>query len=167
MTEITSRTWITALKTDKNKESWTNQERISNLLKEYKGLAEIYTITHKPGTKQEHQHFLIIFKTPRKISTVANIFNVETHMISKCINKKSQLRYLIHADNPEKEQYNEDEVLTNSKHSYIEQTMKEEFTEMDIYRYLKENGIQNAYKLLPVANASKINNIIKLIKTSL
>lgn len=163
--ETQGRVFFTSLKHDKNEESWTNTERVEKLLKETKGSLEIYTITHKEEEeKEKHQHFVIIYKTPRKLKNVAKMFNVEFNFINKAISKKAQLRYLTHMDDEDKEKYSFDKVKTNSTKPYWQQVVQNEMSDNEIYEYIKVNGINKVGTLIGIVEINKLNNIIRLIR---
>ncbi|WP_234919873.1 replication protein, partial [Vibrio anguillarum] len=58
------------------------------------------------------------FKSPQKVHCIAKWFKVKDNNINKIKSKwVSALRYLIHANHPEKHQYNVDEVIANFDYS--------------------------------------------------
>ena len=85
-----------------------------------KGVAETYVVNHDKDQNDQgelveaHTHILLIYSTPRKISTIANAFGLETNFIEVVRNKVAMLRYLTHLDQPNKVAYDPKEVKTNS-----------------------------------------------------
>lgn len=70
--------------------------------------------------KKPHIHFIVEQDTPTTLSAIANKLGVRDNYLQFCRNFRSQMRYLIHADDPEKFQYNPEEVQTNlSKSKYF------------------------------------------------
>lgn len=64
--------------------------------------------------KKEHYHLLIFLKNQRTISSLAKELNIDNpNLINIVKDKKKAIRYLIHADNNEKEQYDVDNIQTN------------------------------------------------------
>ena len=165
----TGRIFTTALKHDKENKNWCDKERIMELLKEYRGTYEIYAIVHNKDVfeetgelKEEHTHFLIMTNTPRKIKTIANLLNVEENMINFAKSKKASMRYLLHLDNPEKYQYNELEIMTNSKTTYREQVEKGETTDKEIFETIMYNGVK--YTIMVYLNKVEMTKILTAIK---
>ena len=63
--------------------------------------------------KKAHWHLLLSFETKKSLSLIAKMLNVEENLIEVVNNYKSLERYLIHLDNPDKEQYKPSEVVSN------------------------------------------------------
>lgn len=76
-------------------------------------------ITHDLDTtengelKKAHVHWCGKRKTPAPISTIANALHIPENDIEYCKSWKYCLRYLIHADNPDKVQYDVNDVVAN------------------------------------------------------
>lgn len=72
----------------------------------------------KGDLKAPHVHLMMKFKSPQKVHCIAKWFKVKDNNINKIKSKwVSALRYLIHANHPEKHQYNVDEVIANFDYS--------------------------------------------------
>jgi len=145
------------------KPAWS-KDAINKLLEQTKGSVEIYAITHnkdsnEDGTiKEAHTHFLIKYSTPRKIKTVANLFNVKENFIEVCHNFKACALYLTHKNASEKYQYENKEVLTNSNTSY-EDLIWAEPGDKELIEEIINNG---ALSLVGKVNIFKLNQLIKL-----
>lgn len=63
--------------------------------------------------KKVHYHFYGKCPTPRSPQSVSNVIGVPLESIRNVNKWKSAIRYLIHADNPEKFQYEPDSVSAN------------------------------------------------------
>jgi hypothetical protein len=63
--------------------------------------------------KDDHYHFYIEFKNPRSLNSVAEDLTVPANMVCQVYSKKGILQYLTHQNQPEKYQYNPDEVVSN------------------------------------------------------
>jgi hypothetical protein len=75
---------------------------------------------HEPGeVKDPHIHLLFKFNSSRNLETVQNYFKdfeeLKGNSFEVIRNAYGSERYLVHADNPEKAQYNIEEVETNDK----------------------------------------------------
>lgn len=80
---------------------------------------ELAYITHDMDTtedgelKKAHVHWAGKRKSPCPMSTIANALKIPANDIEFCKSWKFTLRYLIHADNPDKFQYSVDGVTAN------------------------------------------------------
>lgn len=71
--------------------------------------------------KKPHIHWVGKRRTPAPLSTISNALGVPERDIEFCKSYKYSLRYLIHADNPEKYQYDPHLVTSNIPYiKYIE-----------------------------------------------
>ena len=101
------------------KPAWT-KERASEFVESNKGIFECYVVNHNLDQNEEgelieeHTHIVLIYSTPRKISTISNVLNVAPNFIESVGNKIGMLRYLTHKDQPKKHPYSDDQVITNS-----------------------------------------------------
>jgi hypothetical protein len=99
--------------------AWTDQQA-QKFLSDMKGIAEVYVVNHNQdknddGTlKTNHTHLVIIYDTPRKLTTVANILQVATNFVEYGRSKVGMLLYLTHKNDQTKYQYTDAEVKTNS-----------------------------------------------------
>lgn len=60
--------------------------------------------------KKPHYHVVFTFPNPRYLSSVAEDLGIPENYIERCLKLNSALRYLIHADNPDKYQYSLESV---------------------------------------------------------
>jgi hypothetical protein len=102
------------------KPAWDRQ-KIEDFLQSNQGIFECYVVNHDKDINDDgelvepHTHFLLIYETPRQISTIANVLGgVGANFIEFGDNKQNLLRYLTHKNHPNKYQYSDDDVLTNS-----------------------------------------------------
>jgi hypothetical protein len=97
-----------------------NDQQTKKFLSEMTGIAEVYVVNHNQdknddGTlKTNHTHLVLIYDTPRKLTTVANILQVATNFVEYGRSKMGMLLYLTHKNDQAKFQYRDDEVQTNS-----------------------------------------------------
>lgn len=109
-------------------------------IKEFDFYAYIY---HFPENEDDkHIHFCFRTNGTRKIKHVAETLGIEANNIQICKQNRSYLRYLIHLDNPEKEQYNADDVITNNRIFYDSfLTENQDFDILDLFKDME--GVQN------------------------
>lgn len=143
------------------KPAW-NSIKINDFLKKMKDTAVVYIINHdkdvnEDGTpKEEHTHLYIEYPTPRKISTVSNLLDVEDNFIEIVKNKKGYLRYLTHMDDEGKYQYHAEEVYTNNTSTYTAMVMGASMSDKEIAEYIAQG---RGLELLGVVSASKLRTI--------
>jgi hypothetical protein len=99
---------------------WTDQQ-VQEFLENNKGIFEAYVVRHDKDSDdhgelvESHTHVLIIYETPRQISTVAKVLgNIGANFVEIVDNKQTFIRYLTHKNHPNKFQYSDDDVFTNS-----------------------------------------------------
>lgn len=144
------------------KPAWTN-EQIQEFLNRTKGDIKVFIINHDKDYNEEtgeiveeHTHIYLEYVNPRKLSTVANLLEVEPNFIEIIRNKKGYLRYMTHMDQKDKHRYNADEVYTNSTVSYEITVLGNAMSDRDIAEYIVQGrGID----LLGVVSASKLRTI--------
>ena len=89
--------------------------------------------------KKPHIHWCGKRSSPSPISTIANALGVEENAIEFCRNWKYSLRYLIHADNPEKFQYAPDKVTANFPFAPLIEGKIETLNARQIYNFINAN----------------------------
>lgn len=136
------------------------------IINQLNGVAIVWSITHDKDIDENgaitspHTHFLIDYKTPRRVSTVANIFGVENNHIELVRNKHGMIRYLTHLDDDEKYQYDPDDVLTNDKITYLERILSSELTNSDIVNYFKQGRGLELIDIVPPAKLRAIQSLL-------
>lgn len=157
MSNISGRIFTTALKPAKT------PEEIKEFVSRLTGTATIYAITHDKDVDantgeivESHTHYLIEYDTPRKITTIANLFEVESNFVEVVKSKKAILRYLTHMDDSEKYQYSSDEVITNSPIPYNDVILGQNMSDKEIAQYISES---RGAELLGIVSASKLRTI--------
>ena len=139
---------------------WDNK-KIDKFIKSMTGSARIWVINHDKDTTgdgelvEAHTHFIIEYETPRKITTVANLLECQTNFVEFGDSKHALLRYLTHKDDPEKFQYSDDEVITNTG-NYSEQILAGILTDKQIAEIIKEG---KGYDLLGLVPVNKLRTI--------
>lgn len=86
--------------------------------------------------KKLHVHWCGKRSSPAPISTIANSIGVDENAIEFCRNWKYSLRYLIHADNPEKFQYSPDKVTATFPFTVVIEGKLEAFKARQIYNFI-------------------------------
>lgn len=153
---ITARTYSASLKP-----SWTREE-IIDLANKMVGSAIVFGITHDKDIDENgelveaHTHLLIDYETPRKITTVSNLFGVADNFIEVVKNKKGFLRYLTHLDEPDKYKYDSSEVITNSDIPYDLVLLGSNMTDKEIAKAIMEG---KGYDLIGIVSSSKLRTI--------
>jgi hypothetical protein len=98
--------------------------------------------------KKNHIHLLMTFSTARSLTTVKNYFaefsELKENSYEKINNMHGQIRYQIHADNPEKFQYYQFEINTND-------------VLLDNYFIEKKSGLQENTLFLQTLQSSAVN----------
>lgn len=147
------------------KPAWEHDE-IEKFLNDMKGTATVFIINHDKDTNElgelieKHTHVYIEYATPRKITTVANLLNVEPNFIELVKNKKSMLRYLTHKDDLDKYQYDDDEVYTNNSVSYRMTLLGNDLSDKEIAEYIIQG---KGMELLGIVSSSKLRTIQALL----
>lgn len=140
MAEKQSRIFLGVLYPDST--SYEIEKVISRLEDTFTDLAYI---THdmdvdEMGTvKKAHIHWCGKRSSPAPLSTIANSLGIEENAIEFCKNWKYSLRYLIHADNPEKYQYAPDKVTANFPFTAVIDGKLEALKARQIYNFINDN----------------------------
>ena len=160
---LTARVFIASLKP-----AWS-LEKMQKFVNSMTGTALVYMINHDKDKNSEtgeiienHTHLLIQYETPRKPSTVANLFEVESNFIEVCKSKKASLRYLTHLDDKEKYQYDSVEVIHNNTVSYDDLIRGQNLSDKEIAKYLMES---RGMELLGVVSSTKLRTIQSFINS--
>jgi hypothetical protein len=147
------------------KPAW-NEQQINEFLNKTKGDIMVYLINHDKDlnehgeTAETHTHIYLEYANPRKITTVANLLEVETNFIEVIRNKKGYLRYLTHLDEQDKHRYQADEVYTNHNLSYEMIVRGNSITDKEIAEYLIQG---RGMELLGVVPSGRLRTIQSFI----
>lgn len=153
---MTGRTFTVSLKPP-----W-ERKKIEQFLSSMKGSATVWAITHNEDVNdfaelvEPHTHFIVEYDTPRKLSTVANLFEVEDNFIELVKSKKSMLRYLTHMDNLDKFQYDGKDVLTNGVVDYDTAVLGASMSDKDIAEFIRQGRGFELFDLVPVSRLRTI-----------
>lgn len=153
---MTSRTFTASLKP-----VW-DEQKINDFLLNMQGTATVFIINHDKDTNENgeiieaHTHVYLDYPTPRKITTISNLLEVEPNFVEIVKNKKGFLRYLTHKDEEDKHKYNDDEVYTNSSVSYTATLLGNQLSDKEIAEYLRQGRGQD---LLGVVSSAKLRTI--------
>ncbi len=143
-----------------------NEEKIQEFLNKTKGDIIVYLINHDKDlneqgeTAETHTHIYLEYTNPRKITTVANLLEVETNFIEVIRNKKGYLRYLTHMDEKDKHRYQADEVYTNHNQSYEMLVRGNSITDKEIADYMIQG---RGMELLGVVSAGRLRTIQSIL----
>ena len=147
------------------KPAWSN-DKIQQFLEATRGDILVYIINHDKDNNdlgelvEPHTHIYLEYETPRKLSTVANLLEVEANFIEIIRNKKGYLRYLTHKDDLDKFQYDDSEVLTNSSVSYDLRLLGAALSDKEIAEYILEG---RGLDLLGIVPAGRLRTIQSLL----
>lgn len=96
------------------------QQKIDEFCKSMTGVAEVYVVNHDKDInddgelKEAHTHLLLIYDTPRRLNTIANVLQVAPNFVEYGRSKNALMLYLTHRNEPTKFQYPDEVVFTNS-----------------------------------------------------
>ena len=102
--------------------------------------------------KKPHYHVVFTFPNPRYLSSVAEDLGIPENYIERCLKLNSALRYLIHADNPDKYQYPL-EAVGGSLKSKLEKLLvdvSEEAQILSLIQFLDDTPAKVSYRDLLV-----------------
>ena len=153
---MTGRTFTASLKP-----AW-DTDQITSFLQQMEGVATCWIINHDKDINENgelcdaHTHIIIDYETPRKLTTIANLLQVETNFIELVKNKKKMLRYLTHKDDVDKYQYQDNEVLTNNDTNYALTIIGNTLSDRDIADYIIQG---RGLELMGLVSSSKLRTI--------
>ena len=153
---MTGRTFTASLKP-----AW-DTDQITAFLQTMEGVATCWIINHDKDINENgelceaHTHIIIDYETPRKLTTVANLLQVETNFIELVKNKKKMLRYLTHKDDVDKYQYQDNEVLTNNDTNYALTIIGNTLSDRDIAEFIIQG---RGLELMGRVSSSKLRTI--------
>ena len=140
MAEKQSRIFLGILYPDS--ESYDCKKVISRLEDTFTDLAYIthdLDVTEDGELKKAHIHWCGKRSSPAPLSTIANALGIDANNIEFCKNWKYSLRYLIHADNPDKYQYAPDNVTANFPFKAVIEGKLEAMKSRQIYNFINDN----------------------------
>jgi PII-like signaling protein len=154
------------------KPAWT-EEQINEFLNKTKGDIMVYLINHDKDFNEQgelaetHTHIYLEYTNPRKITTVANLLEVETNFIEVIRNKKGYLRYLTHMDEQDKYIYDASEVYTNHNQSYEMLVRGNSITDKEIAEYIIQGRGMELIGLVPAGRLRTIQGFIHFDNSNL
>jgi len=147
------------------KPAW-DENKINEFLNKTKGDIMVYLINHDKDLNEQnelvevHTHIYLEYTNPRKITTVANLLEVESNFIEVVRNKKGYLRYLTHMDEKNKYRYEASEVYTNHNQSYEMIVRGTTITDKEIAEYIIQG---RGMELLGVVPSGRLRTIQSFI----
>lgn len=136
-------------------EDKTHMEALEKIQKNYDCAFILHNkdVTEDGEIKKEHYHCVLrVGANPRWRSAVAEELKLSLSHIEGC-NLEKQLRYLIHFDNPDKYQYDIEEVKGNLKKRVKESINKDKMTEVEKVGKIIEY-IENSKKKIRISEIS-------------
>lgn len=106
--EIRARNWFITI----NADILPSDVEICRKMDEIKAKNYAYITHNKDAQKRPHIHLLVEFENARAFNTLQKKF--QTWHIEKCENEIKVIQYLTHLNNPEKEQYEIEDIKTNN-----------------------------------------------------
>lgn len=106
---------------------------------------EVSYITHDMDVdangelKKPHIHWVGKRRTPAPLSTISNALKIPDRDIEFCKSYKYSLRYLVHADNPEKYQYDPKSVISNINYAAILANKTDALKSKQIFDFVLSN----------------------------
>ena len=83
--------------------------------------------------KKAHYHFQVYSENVKELDKWVEIFEVNSARVQKIDNKKAAIRYLIHADNNDKYQYEIQNIVSNFEIiKYFDKLISDETCEIDL-----------------------------------
>ena len=147
------------------KPAWS-ADKIEAFLEATQGDILVYIINHDKDNNElgelvePHTHIYLEYETPRKLSTIANLLEVEANFIEIIRNKKGYLRYLTHKDDLDKFQYDNSEVLTNSSISYDLRLLGASLSDKEIADYILEGRGLDLLGIVPAGRLRTIQSFL-------
>ena len=147
------------------KPAWS-ADKIEAFLEATQGDILVYIINHDKDSNdlgelvEPHTHIYLEYETPRKLSTIANLLEVEANFIEIIRNKKGYLRYLTHKDDLDKFQYDNSEVLTNSSVSYDLRLLGASLSDKEIADYILEGRGLDLLGIVPAGRLRTIQSFL-------
>lgn len=113
--------------------------RLQDTFEELSYITHDMDVDENGELKKPHIHW-VGKRSPCPLSTVANSLGIPANNIEFCKNYKTSLRYLIHADTPDKYQYGTDDVTSNIDYptAIMLKGQKETMQAKKIYAYIHE-----------------------------
>lgn len=103
---------------------YVKENELSNYLRlNYKDIKRYAYIFHDKDNKEPHIHLLLTFDREHTLAYVEKKFKLDEQnvMVEAVTSNYKMYRYLTHKDNPEKYQYNEEQIKTNDAEYYTEE----------------------------------------------
>lgn len=147
------------------KPAW-DENKINEFLNKTKGDIMVYLINHDKDFNEQgelveaHTHIYLEYTNPRKITTVANLLEVESNFIEVVRNKKGYLRYLTHMDEEDKYRYEASEVYTNHNQTYEMQVRGNSITDKEIADYIIQGRGMELIGVVPAGRLRTIQSFI-------
>lgn len=105
-------------------------------------------VNEQGEVKKPHIHWVGKKSSPSPLSTIANSLGVEANNIEFCKSWKYSLRYLIHADNPEKYQYEPEKVTANFPYNVVVANRLSEMMARKILNFIMEKRPSTMVELM-------------------
>lgn len=142
-------------------------EQLQQLGNRLDGIATLWAIKHDKDYNEDngeyvepHTHLLIFYNSPSRISTVANLLGVAPNFIEVVNNKTAMLKYLTHINDPNKYQYDYNEVYTNGRIDYQTAVLNDALTNKEIIEMLKSDSATELVNVVPIHKLRALQAIL-------
>lgn len=112
--------------------------RIEDTFVDFAYIVHDMDVNENGEIKKAHIHWCGKKSSPAPLSTISNALGVEANNIEFCKNWKYSLRYLIHADNPDKFQYDLEKVTANFAYRAVVENRISDMMAKKILNYILE-----------------------------
>ena len=122
-------------------------EKLNDVFVEWAYILHDSDVDENGEVKKAHIHWLGKRKTPVTVKTIANALGLAEHDVERTKSWKKIVRYLIHADNEDKFQYQPEQVVTNFDYGAYVSPLSDVEMAMNIIDHILENGIVRTTEL--------------------
>lgn len=127
-----------------------------------------FDLNEDGSSKKPHYHLIIVFssgKTYEQCKEITDFLNAP--IPQPCISIKGAIRYLIHLDNPEKFQYNQDDIRVfgglDISYAFALSDTTRYYIIRDICDYIKNADVQDFSELVDYALYNEFNTWLPVI----
>lgn len=118
--------------------------------------------------KKKHIHFIVVFEGNKSFEQIQEITDrLRCPIPQQCRNMRSMVRYLIHADNPDKHQYKREEIRSHGGFSLDEYFSRSQTENRDLLKeimaFCRDNDIREFSDLVEIAFELQNNEWIDII----
>ena len=114
MNQEVSRTWAMIVYPESAPENWRELIEDLHIKAWVESPLHDSDLTAEGEPKKAHYHVILLFDSIKSYKQVLNITeSLNTVIPQRCLSLEGTVRYMIHADNPDKFQYNRDDIVVH------------------------------------------------------